>query len=129
MGHPQLERCRKKNKEKVGHPPDTVTAPVKQLKEAAQTYFPVITGAMRAAPSLAKGFGNYMQVVGAFTSTPAAETAQDVAKLQAAAGGTAVAAPYVSAAAPYAITGGADLVLGYGLGVELKAGFNGQCRW
>ena len=39
------------------------------------------------------------------------------------------AAPYVSAAVPYAVTGGADLLLGYGLGAELKAGFNGQCRW
>ena len=41
----------------------------------------------------------------------------------------ATAVPYVTAAAPYAAVGGADLVLAYGLGKELRTGFNGQCRW
>jgi hypothetical protein len=63
------------------------------------------------------------------SSTPPAETAADVAALYTVANGAAAAAPYVSAAAPYAGAGGADLVLAYGLDTELKAGFNGQCRW
>ena len=113
----------------VGLFSDTVTAPLKQIQSAVKNYIPLIVAGSQSAPSLANGFGNYMRVVGALTSTPPAETAQDIAALGTVASGAAAAAPYVSAAAPYAGAGGADLVLAYELGTELKAGFNGQCRW
>jgi hypothetical protein len=113
----------------VGLFTDTVTAPPKQIQGAMKNYVPIIVGVMQSALSLTTSFGSYMQMVGDFTSTPAAETAEGVAGLSTVGAAAATAAPYVSAAAPYAAAGGADLVFAYGLGTELKAGFNGQCRW
>ena len=113
----------------VGLFTDTVTAPLKQLQSAAKNYIPLMVAAMQSAPSLTTSFGSYMQMVGDFTSTPPAETAEGIAGLYTVAAAASTAAPYVSAAAPYAVAGGADLTLAYGLGTELKAGFNGQCRW
>jgi len=60
---------------------------------------------------------------------PPSDAAPAITTATVAASAAATAAPYVSAAAPFAIVGGADLALAYGLGAELKAGFNGQCRW
>jgi hypothetical protein len=70
-----------------------------------------------------------MSFVGDFTDTPVEETLGAIGGLSTVGAAAATAAPYASAAAPYAGAGGADLVLAYGLGTELKAGFNGQCRW
>jgi hypothetical protein len=113
----------------VGLFTDTATAPLKQIQSAVKTYAPAIIAVMNGGPYNATQFAAYVNYVGEFTSTPPAETAADVAALYTVANGAAAAAPYVSAAAPYAGAGGADLVLAYGLGTELKAGFNGQCRW
>ena len=108
---------------------DTVTAPLKQLRSAAQTYVPALVSALQAAPYGANGFAGYMRMVGNFSSTPAAETEADIAALNTAAAGAAAAAPYVSAAAPYAITGGTDAVLLKGVVSEVEAGWHGQCSW
>jgi hypothetical protein len=72
----------------------------------------------------------YMQQLNNMVASGAAEADPQVAAVVTTAGAAAAtAAPYASAAAPYAGAGGADLVLAYGLGAELNAGFNGQCRW
>jgi hypothetical protein len=111
----------------VGLFTDTVTAPLKQIQSAAKNYVPLIVGAMQAGPS---GSAMYMQQLNNMVASGAAEADPQVAAVVTIAGAAAAtAAPYVSAAAPYAGAGGADLVLAYGLGTELKAGFNGQCRW
>ena len=106
---------------------DTVTAPLKQVQSAVKNYVPLIVGAMQAGPS---GAAMYMQQLNNMVASGAAEADPQVAAVVTTAGAVAAtAAPYASAAAPYAGAGGADLVLAYGLGAELKAGFNGQCRW
>jgi RHS repeat-associated protein len=111
----------------VGLFTDTVTAPLKQIQSAMKQYVPLIVGAMQAGPS---GAAMYMQQLNNMVASGAAEADPQVAAVVTTAGATAAAAaPYASAAAPYAGAGGADLVLAYGLGTELKAGFNGQCRW
>jgi hypothetical protein len=84
---------------------------------------------MQSAPSLTNIANGYIAYNGYFSSTPADETVEAMAGVSAVGAAATTAAPYVSAAAPYAAAGGADLVLAYGLGTELKAGFNGQCRW
>jgi hypothetical protein len=106
---------------------DTVTAPLKQIQTAVKNYVPLIVGAMQAGPS---GAAMYMQQLNNMVASGAAEADPQVAAVVTTAGAAAAtAAPYASAAAPYAGAGGADLVLAYGLGAELNAGFNGQCRW
>jgi RHS repeat-associated protein len=108
---------------------DTASVPLKQVQSAAKNYIPLIVGTMQSAPSLTTSFGSYMQMVGDFTSTPTAETAEGIAGLYTVGAAASTAASYVSAAAPYAVTGGADLAFAYGLGAELKAGANGRCTW
>lgn len=108
---------------------DTATGPIKTVASYAKTTAPVVISALQSAPSLATSAGNYMLMVGAFTSTPFSETAEDVAMVHAAAGALASAAPYVRTANPYIIAGSADAVLGYSLNAEWQAGKNGQCTW
>ena len=108
---------------------DSTTAPLKFLQSATKTYIPLIVGAMQSAPSITTSFGNYMQMAGEFTSTPAAETAEGIAGAYTVGAAASAAAPYVSAAAPYAVAAGADAVLLNGLIKEVQAGMNGQCSW
>jgi hypothetical protein len=106
---------------------DTVSAPLKQLQSAAKNYVPLVVGAMQAGPSGAGFFMSQLDdMVQSGAADPDPQTAAVVTTVGAA---SAMAAPYVIAAAPFAVTGGADLALFYGLGSELKAGANGKCTW
>jgi len=108
---------------------DTTTAPLKQLQSATKYYIPLIVGAIQSAPSLTSAAGNYIAYVGYFTSTPADETAEAIAGVSTVGAAATVAAPYVSAAAPYVVPVGGDAVLLNGVIKEVQSGMSGQCSW
>jgi hypothetical protein len=108
---------------------DTSTAPLKQARSAVQSYIPIAVSALQSAPSLTTAFGSYMRMVGNFSSTPPAETAQDIGALYSIGALASQAAPLVRAATPYGVATAADGILLNGLVKEVKAGVNGQCTW
>jgi hypothetical protein len=72
----------------------------------------------------------YMQQLNNMVASGAAEADPQVAAVVTTAGAAAAtAAPYVSAAAPYAIPVGGDAVLLNGVINEVQSGMSGQCTW
>lgn len=102
---------------------DTVTAPLKQLQNAAKYYVPLIVGAMQAGPS---GAAMYMSQLNNMVASGAAEADPQVAAVVTTAGAAAATAVTY---APYALPAGAVGIASVGLGNELSAGFHGQCTW
>ena len=67
---------------------------------------------------------NTMVASGAAEADP-----QTAAVVTTAGAASAIAAPYVSAAAPYIAPAGGDAVLLNGVIKEVQAGWKGQCTW
>jgi RHS repeat-associated protein len=106
---------------------DTAGAPLKKMQDAAQKYLPAIASAMQGAPA---GASFYVQRVNNMVQSGASEADPAVVAAMTTAGAAAAtAAPYVSAAVPYALPAGTVGVTSVGLGKELWAGFHGQCSW
>jgi RHS repeat-associated protein len=106
---------------------DSVTAPMKQLRSAAQQYLPLVTSALQAGPS---GAAMYMQQLNNMVASGAAEADPQVAAVVTTAGAAAATgAPYVSAAAPYVVPVGGDAILLNGVINEVQSGMSGQCTW
>ena len=106
---------------------DTVSAPLKQLRTAAQQYLPLITSTLQAGPS---GAAMYMSQLNNMVAAGAAEADPQVAAVVTTAGAAAAtAAPYAAAAAPYVVPVGGDAILLNGVIKEVQSGMSGQCTW